>query len=1486
MSSRPTWTLLRLRDAARPDRAVVVRARSDAVVADVAALLGIVGEGPPFVDGRPVRSTDGLDEAGLCQGSLLSSAFPATPPTGSSTGESPPTGESPAVCGESPAIRRERTVTITICDGGDAGRRFALAPGEHLVGRSPAAAVHVDDPEVALLHGVLCVEPSATGGATFLAFGDAAPDHPIDYRTVAGATARPLRAGERFRCGSVTLRLDGPEGVPGAVPSRVDPRRDRTERATILFNRPPRARHPVAEQPVPVPYLPEMPPVRPLALAAVALPLVLAGALVAVTGSWLFALMTVLSPLLAVSGWLGSRRQARRTGRRHRRRFRRELAGFEAALVDARAAHDAARADRAVDLAEVASRAQRPSRRLWERRPGDGDAWRVCLGHGLQRWQPTPAPPAQELGAAVRAVLREVGGPLDGPVELDLGAIGVIGLVGDPAAARRVARSLMLQLVVHHGPADLAVELFAGEGRRDAWRWLGWLPHHGPSGGGRPAGPDGSGTAGGPGGPGGPDRWTGRRTLLVVDDPRIVGAAGADARAQLRGERGPTFGVVLAPVADQLPASCRVVVRVDAVGAATVTPLDSGEPMPAVRAMGASQHTAYDIAASLARFEDPDLARPDAGLPAVVHLDDVLPTGCRWAHEGTPTVAHAPSGLATLAVPIGLGERSAGRGAPLERSALMVDLVADGPHALVAGTTGAGKSELLRSWIAALAATYPPTELNVVLIDFKGGSAFDACAALPHTVAVVTDLDDDLAARVLRSLHAELARREQVLRDAGAADVAELAAGAAPAGGPVDGPGAGPVDGPPSGPPLARLVVVIDEFATLKTELPEFLDALVGVAQRGRSLGVHLILATQRPSGVVSDQIRANTNLRIALRVQDPADSRDVIELPDAAALDRRTPGRALVRLGRHDVTIAQTAYAGSVRETGESAGSPVERLEADLLTPPDGWASEHGTAVTPRRSDPGQASELQGRVEQVAAAARRLGLAAARVPWTPPLPARLGFAELQAERVAAPQTGPTVPFVLLDDPDHQRRLVGGWCPSQGNLLLYGAIGQGTTTALVTLLCALAGRAAPHRLHLHIVSEAPELTALAALPQVGTVVGRSDTERLGGLLCLLEAELADRRRGVAGPGVERPMVVVAVDGLGSLLAVEDGGAPVHDAAQRWSRLIVEGPAQQLYTVASAEHAAAVRHSVAASVGQRFVFALADPLDARQFGVPTVTGPAGRVRAVPGGLLGQVAEIEDVAAVLRAQTERYGNGGRGAAPSVRCLPDRIERTEIGRVRVDEMGGTLTIPIGVGGPGLGERVLTLRRGDGVLVAGPVRSGRSSALHAIVAGLLDQPATPAGRVAVVVVAGSRSPLAAGRLAATGAAAPDRFDPAQHDAWAARLAAGPPVGGWGIVAVDDAESLEDRSGALGAALSAGWIVVAAGRNDALRSAYGHWTRAVRTSRIGLLLRPDPDLDGELLGARLPRRGDVPLDRPGRGFLVQDGSVGVLQVATANHDV
>ena len=204
-----------------------------------------------------------------------------------------------------------------------------------------------------------------------------------------------------------------------------------------------------------------------------------------------------------------------------------------------------------------------------------------------------------------------------------------------------------------------------------------------------------------------------------------------------------------------------------------------------------------------------------------------------------------------------------------------IDISKDGPHALIAGTTGSGKSELLQTIVASLAVANRPDEMTFVLIDYKGGSAFAECARLPHTVGMVTDLDPHQVARALVSLSAELTRREHILAAAGAKDIEAYQLL-------VDERQARP---------LPRLVIVIDEFAAMSRDLPDFVTGLVNIAQRGRSLGIHLILATQRPSGVVSAEIRANTNLRIALRVTDPADSADVIGVPDAATIAQSTRG-------------------------------------------------------------------------------------------------------------------------------------------------------------------------------------------------------------------------------------------------------------------------------------------------------------------------------------------------------------------------------------------------------------------------------------------------------------------------------------------------------------------------------------------------------------------------------------------------------------------
>ena len=206
----------------------------------------------------------------------------------------------------------------------------------------------------------------------------------------------------------------------------------------------------------------------------------------------------------------------------------------------------------------------------------------------------------------------------------------------------------------------------------------------------------------------------------------------------------------------------------------------------------------------------------------------------------------------------------------------VVDIARDGPHALIAGTTGSGKSEFLQTLVASLACANRPDELTFVLVDYKGGAAFGACEALPHTVGVVTDLDGRLVERALASLRAELKRREATLAAAGAPNLEVFRAG---------------------GGALARLIIVVDEFASLAEELPDFVGGLVGIAQRGRSLGVHLVLATQRPEGVVNADIRANTNLRICLGVVRESESRDVIDAVDAARIQS---GNAWPRLCAH----------------------------------------------------------------------------------------------------------------------------------------------------------------------------------------------------------------------------------------------------------------------------------------------------------------------------------------------------------------------------------------------------------------------------------------------------------------------------------------------------------------------------------------------------------------------------------------------------------
>jgi S-DNA-T family DNA segregation ATPase FtsK/SpoIIIE len=862
--------------------------------------------------------------------------------------------------------------------------------------------------------------------------------------------------------------------------------------------------------------------------------------------------------------------------------------------------------------------------------------------------------------------------------------------------------------------------------------------------------------------------------------------------------------VVVAPRAHVLPACCTHVVDVSGDAEARLVDLGTGGAVEGILAAGASVATASGAARRLARFDDPELLRPDAGLPGTLDLTELL----------------GADALAADAVAAAWTRGDGMVGVPLAMAAdgvVDIDLVEHGPHALVAGTTGAGKSELLRALVVGLAVRASPADVAFALVDYKGGSAFDACAGLPHVVGVVTDLDERLAERALRSLRAELRRREGALRAAGAVDIGAYRR-------------ARRVDAEP----MPRLVVVIDEFAGLAADLPDFLTALVGVAQRGRSLGVHLVLATQRPAGVVNDDIRANTNLRIALRVQDAADSVDVIGTDVAARLGRDHPGRAVVRLGAGDLVPVQIARVSAPLDG--VAGSGVEVVDMGLPSPPP-RGRDAVTADAP--------TVLDSLVAACRGAAERLHLPAPRRPWLDPLPAVIDLDSLPPGAVA-----------LADDPDSQGQHPVGWEPSGGHLLLYGAPGSGTTTALAALALAASARLGPASLHLYVVDMgAGELEPLATLPQCGGVLRPSERERLVRLVRRLRSEVETRQ---AAPGAGRPDVVVLVDGLEALRAVFDdpAGYTLLDALDG---VIRDGPEVGIEVVATANRVGALPVSLTAGIRHRWILRLADPADARSFGVSParlVDVAAGRAVIAETGLEIQIGRpVPSLAAAVDTVAATWAGHAGGPQP-VGVLPAVVSVSALPPPSADSRPWSM--PVGIGDADLQPVPILLHRGDHVLVAGRARTGRSSALVLLAASI--RRARP--DAVIGAVAYRPSPL--------------------HDV--ADLVATDPAGLPGVAAatavlVDDAELVAD-DGTLAALLANPDVhVVAAAHPDVLRSAYGHWAHAVRRSRLGVALQPDVDVDGELLGAVLPRRQPVPV-RPGCGYLVVGGRAELVQLA------
>lgn len=987
--------------------------------------------------------------------------------------------------------------------------------------------------------------------------------------------------------------------------------------------------------------------------------------------------------------------------------------------------------------------------RVWMREPGDPDYLHARIGLGraptrftikTARHEPLLAPDALgdrmlELANAFAAIERV-------PLCVPVGQLRALGLAGPRAALLRACFALAAQLAAHHSPDDLALAAVFPETEGDAWRWMRWLPHawdaehrHRLL----ACDPDGAKRA--------LDavllaayrkvraEQRPRHTLFFLAEPGLFGEDAALPQL-LALARGAGFtAVFLADDRHLLPRECDAYVHYEAGRARLFAATDTGRPrqLDSVDALPGQECEA--LARSLSAIRLRRTAAP-AEIPARVTLlslwdarrvEDVDVAGMWRTH------AHLDAG--SLVVPIG---RAAGG------RLLHLDLRdgdrGHGAHGLVAGTTGAGKSELLQTLIASLAVRFSPEWISFLLIDYKGGGMANAflrqrSAArtvppvpdidLPHLSGVITNLVEPSAARrALIALDSELKRRQRIFDQHSVTyidDYQRLYA-------------AGGADRFKA---MPRLVIIVDEFAELKRDQPDFMKQLISAARIGRSLGVHLILATQKPSGVVDDQIWSNSRFKLCLRVQDESDSREMLKRPDAAHLARA--GEAYFLVGSDErYERFQSAYGGARYDPDEDPEA-AQRYVAPLLLNGTPDLQRRCWITQPRPPGGEQPRQLAALMDHVRRTTLVEHVQAAERIWLHPLPERL----LLESTAASGDNGGWLRAVIgrMDDPRERRQDAAILdLGRDGHLMVFGQAGAGKSTLLQTLLLALARAHSPEELNAYVLDfGSRSLTALAALPQVGAVLFEDDEERLMRLFRQLRRELALRKDALAG---RKFADLGAAAGMPAILLVIDNYPAFArmDYEDTLVTVVREGAPLGMHVVISANKPLDVRSRVSGNITAALAFQLADRSDyaavvGRTGGLePAATPGRGLIKRMgqsplefqaalpaPGATDAErAAQLAEAAGALRAQY-----AGR-RAPPIATMPAELTLHALladaphARVSGERASEPLVAAVGLQTADLQPLRIDIGASPHVLVIGAPQSGKTSVLQSMLLSL----------------------------------------------------------------------------------------------------------------------------------------------------------------------
>ncbi|SDK01956.1 DNA segregation ATPase FtsK/SpoIIIE, S-DNA-T family [Lentzea albidocapillata subsp. violacea] len=1000
--------------------------------------------------------------------------------------------------------------------------------------------------------------------------------------------------------------------------------------------------------------------------------------------------------------------------------------------------------------------------RLWERRPEDGDFAVTRVGVGPQSPATTlvapdtlPLEQLEPLSAlALRRFITTYGEIPDLPLAVAVTGFGHIHVRGDRSGTAGLVRSMLAQLAALHAPDDLRVAVCVDAEARAHWEWVKWLPHalhpHRTDALG-PVRLVASSVAGieamledllaqrprfDPAAP----RGARPHLVVVLDGGRITGSAHLMAGL---GVEGVTI-IDLTTAPPRALDRAALVFDVAAGGRLTATTIEGETELG--RADTIDLVTVEGLARQLAPLRLTTATRAEQPLHEL-GLAELLDLGDPYAFDPARWWGRRP-GRDRLRVMFGMQPD----GSPIELDLKESAQDGMGPHGLLIGATGSGKSELLRTLVLTLALTHPPNSLNFALVDFKGGATFNRLDKLPHTSAVITNLKDELPLvdRMTDAISGELIRRQELLRASGNFSSLHEYEKARAAGAPL--------------PEVPTLLVICDEFSELLTAKPDFIDMFVQIGRVGRALGVHLLLASQRLEEGRLRGLDVHLSFRLALKTFSAMESRTVLGVNDAYELPR-APGHGFLKFGTEPLMRFRSAYVSGVYRRAASTPGAVRPHAPDFHE----YSTSYVAAPVPVEEENPVAAEDDAVGESLLdVLVDRLegrGTPAHQV-WLPPLSAPpsldgllgpLGEDPARGLCATSPEHNGKLRAVagIVDRPFDQRRdpLVFDFSSAAGHFVVMGAPRSGRSTALRTVIMSLAVTHTPRETQFYCIDfGGGSLAALRGLPHVGGVAGRQHPAAVRRTVAEVMTVLTERERrfadheidGVAAYREARARGEFADDPFGDVFLVIDGWPTLRkefdDLEDRVSDIAARGLAYGVHVFVACSRWFDLRPAIRDLFGSKVELRLGDPIDttvdkAAALTVPLDSPGRGVTASKHQSLMalpradGVEADtgLSQASAALVAAIARAWRGER--APSVRLLPPAVPYPDL-----PAQDNDLQLTIGIAEHDLRPVRIDFAADPHFLLLGDAESGKTAFLRMLARRIVDSYAPSEARILMI--------------------------------------------------------------------------------------------------------------------------------------------------------